>query len=165
MPRKLRIAYFVHSLRSDWNNGNAHFLRGLLRSLGAMGHGVTVFEPETEWSLDNLGTEPLGEQSLRQFGEVYPDLRITTYEPGGDNFGALLADADFVIFHEWNEPALARMHCLGCGIDLGSSCCFTTRITARHRRPTASPALVWIALTACLRLVSRCGGFTWSASA
>ncbi len=37
MSRSFRIAYFAHSLRSDWNNGNAHFLRGLLRSLGSLG--------------------------------------------------------------------------------------------------------------------------------
>ena len=44
MSRKLRIAYLAHSLRSDWNNGNAHFLRGLLRALGAIGHEVVAFE-------------------------------------------------------------------------------------------------------------------------
>ena len=54
MSASLRIAYFAHSLRSDWNNGNAHFLRGLLRHVGLLGHAVTVFEPETEWSLENL---------------------------------------------------------------------------------------------------------------
>jgi hypothetical protein len=27
------LAYFAHAIRSDWNNGNAHFLRGLLDNL------------------------------------------------------------------------------------------------------------------------------------
>ena len=27
----MRIVYFTHSLRSCWNHGNAHFLRGVLR--------------------------------------------------------------------------------------------------------------------------------------
>ena len=47
----------AHSVRSDWNNGNAHFLRGLLRSLGELGHQVTVFEPENGWSIANLANE------------------------------------------------------------------------------------------------------------
>ena len=38
MPAKLRLAYFAHSFRSDWNNGNAHFLRGLMRAMVRMGH-------------------------------------------------------------------------------------------------------------------------------
>ena len=35
MPSRLNIALFVHAIRSDWNNGNAHFLRGLARALGS----------------------------------------------------------------------------------------------------------------------------------
>src|SRR5579875_3353386 len=70
MPRSpLRIAYFAHSLRSDWNNGNAHFLRGLLDNVRLLGHEITCFEPEHEWSIDNLRAEPQGEDSLAQFTE------------------------------------------------------------------------------------------------
>src|SRR5438270_2940890 len=79
MPRKLRIAHFAHTLRSDWNNGNAHFLRGLMRALGRMGHDMVVLEPETEWSIENLRSEGEGERSLRQFAETYPDLKISAY--------------------------------------------------------------------------------------
>src|SRR3954469_15958076 len=79
MPRKLRLAYFAHSLRSDWNNGNAHFLRGLIRALGAMGQDVVVFEPCMEWSLQNLLSEPFGKDSLQQFAEIYSDLQIAEY--------------------------------------------------------------------------------------
>ena len=82
MSRSYRIAYFAHSLRSDWNNGNAHFLRGLLRSLVEMGHDVTVFEPEAGWSIVNLQDEPAGKHSLMQFEKTYPALRIATYVVG-----------------------------------------------------------------------------------
>ena len=34
----MRIVLFVHSLVSDWNHGNAHFLRGVVRELLARGH-------------------------------------------------------------------------------------------------------------------------------
>ena len=78
MPRKLRIGYVLHSLRSDWNNGNAHFLRGLLRAMGELGHEVTTFEEPTGWSETNLLTESRGPEALAQFGRVYPELRIAS---------------------------------------------------------------------------------------
>ncbi len=106
-PARLRIAYFAHSLRSDWNNGNAHFLRGLLRALGTLGHTVTVFEPAEEWSLLNLRQEPRGAESLEQFERVYPDLRIATYSTG-DDLQTQLDGFDIVMLHEWNPPALAQ---------------------------------------------------------
>ena len=36
----MRVVMFYHSLRSDWNHGNAHFLRGVVRELLAAGHEV-----------------------------------------------------------------------------------------------------------------------------
>ena len=50
----MRIAFFVHSLLSDWNHGNAHFLRGVGTELQARGHEVLFFEPRDAWSLQNL---------------------------------------------------------------------------------------------------------------
>ena len=50
----MKIALFYHSLISDWNHGNAHFLRGVVRELLALGHTVEVYEPASGWSLQNL---------------------------------------------------------------------------------------------------------------
>ena len=50
----MKIALFCHSLISDWNHGNAHFLRGIVRELLERGHEVGVFEPAGGWSLTNL---------------------------------------------------------------------------------------------------------------
>ena len=50
----MRVVVFCHSLVSDWNHGNAHFLRGVLSELIARGHEVRVWEPEGAWSLKNL---------------------------------------------------------------------------------------------------------------
>ena len=112
MPRKLRLAYFAHTLRSDWNNGNAHFLRGLMRSLGRMGHDVVVLEPESDWSIDNLRSERDGERSLQQFSKTYPDIRVSTYRhdcPEPERcFRERLRGTDVVILHEWNSPELAQ---------------------------------------------------------
>ena len=40
----MRIAFFAHSLVSDWNHGNAHFLRGVASELLGRGHDVQVYE-------------------------------------------------------------------------------------------------------------------------
>ncbi len=112
MSRNLRIAYFAHSVRSDWNNGNAHFLRGLLRCLGEAGHAVRIFEPANGWSYENLQSEPQGEQALRQFSTTYPGLHVTTYDlsPGSEIelLPGALQNTDIVIVHEWNPPELTN---------------------------------------------------------
>ena len=100
----MRIVYFTHSLRSCWNHGNAHFLRGVLRELSALGHDVLAYEPEHSWSLGNL-LRDAGEAGLRAFSDNYPDLDPHTYAPDAD-IGSLTDDADLILVHEWNEPAL-----------------------------------------------------------
>ena len=112
MSRSFRIAYLSHTLRSDWNNGNAHFLRGLLDNLRQLGHEVTAWEPATEWSLENLLQESDGQASLDQFAALYPDLRTALYPAAEITDKAAwrtrLEDTDVVILHEWNPPALAH---------------------------------------------------------
>ena len=100
----MRIVTFTHSLRSCWNHGNAHFLRGVLRELQAQGHDVSSFEPERSWSLDNLLRDG-GEAGLEPFRRNYPELQPRTYPEGAD-VAALIGDADLVLVHEWNEPEL-----------------------------------------------------------
>ena len=65
----MRIVLFCHSLRSDWNHGNAHFLRGIATELQARGHGVTVCEPEDAWSAMNLRAER-GARALDAYREA-----------------------------------------------------------------------------------------------
>ena len=50
----MRIVVFCHSLLSDWNHGNAHFLRGVVSELIGLGHDLRVFEPQNGWSVRNL---------------------------------------------------------------------------------------------------------------
>lgn len=101
----MKIVYFTHSLQSCWNHGNAHFLRGVLRELQAMGHQVRALEPRGAWSLENLLRDH-GQAGLAAFRENYPELSVETYDPAADP--AALADgADLVIVHEWNDPSLA----------------------------------------------------------
>ncbi|MFS0770904.1 glycosyltransferase [Sphingomonas sp. 1P08PE] len=100
----MRIVYFTHSLRSCWNHGNAHFLRGVLRELQERGHDVVALEPAGNWSLTNLLADA-GEAGLDAFRAAYPTLSPVTYAPGTDP-AELVDGADLVIMHEWNEPAL-----------------------------------------------------------
>ena len=111
----MRIVYFTHSLRSCWNHGNAHFLRGILSELIARGHDVRVFEPEGAWSLTNL-LKDHGEAGLAAFHDAYPELSSRTYSRPEE--GAAQAwGADLVIVHEWNDPelvaALGRLRARG----------------------------------------------------
>ena len=103
----MRVVLFVHSLVSDWNHGNAHFLRGVVRELLARGHDVKVFEPRDGWSRTNLVREQ-GEDAVREFERAFPALRSETYELDTFDLCAVTAGADLVLVHEWNEPELVR---------------------------------------------------------
>ena len=100
----MRIVYFTHSLRSCWNHGNAHFLRGVLRELIAKGHDVRALEPDGNWSLSNLLADA-GEEGLAPFRDAYPELSPEVFDPSAD-IAPLIEGADVVVVHEWNEPAL-----------------------------------------------------------
>ena len=100
----MKIVYFTHSLRSCWNHGNAHFLRGVLSELVARGHDVRVYEPEGAWSLTNL-VKDHGEAGIKPFRDAYPELHSRTYRRPEEG-AAHAAGADLVIVHEWNDPEL-----------------------------------------------------------
>ena len=138
MSRKLRFAFFAHSLRSDWNHGNAHFLRGLMRSMVELGHDVTIFEPRHGWSIDHLLEEESGPAALRKFSEVYSELRISLYnsDAASDSgfWRSALKDFEIVILHEWNPPVLAHT-LLEARDELG----FCLLFHDTHHRASSSP--------------------------
>lgn len=141
MSPEFSIAYFAHAIRSDWNNGNAHFLRGLLDNLRKLGHTVTIFEPSDGWSIHNLRTEPLGDAALAGFAATYPQLRVTSYAEGFEGraayWRAKLRGTDIVIVHEWNSPALAQV-LLDLRVELG----FRLLFHDTHHRASSSPAQI-----------------------
>jgi spore maturation protein CgeB len=98
---------FYHSLRSDWNHGNAHFLRGIVAELLSRGHEVQVYEPEASWSLQNLLTDA-GPEAVDHFYEAYPGLDSIQYTLQTLNLDRALAGADLVLVHEWNDPELVQ---------------------------------------------------------
>ena len=103
----MRVLIFCHSILSDWNHGNAHFLRGIMTELAARGHDVQALEPENAWSLQNLLADH-GEAILSEFGRAYPAIRTERYQPATIDLAEKLKAADLVIVHEWNEPELIR---------------------------------------------------------
>jgi spore maturation protein CgeB len=102
----MKILLFYHSLISDWNHGNAHFLRGIASELVHRGHQVEVFEPRDGWSYRNWFKEN-GTQGIKAFNDHYPRLHTNFYEDVTD-FEPALRDADLVIAHEWNDPDLVK---------------------------------------------------------
>src|SRR5947208_6314122 len=103
----MRIALFCHSLVSDWNHGNAHFLRGVVSELLARGHDVQVYEPRDGWSRANLVAEH-GKAPLEAFRRQFPGLQSTLYEPARFDPSNVVASAELVLVHEWNDRELIR---------------------------------------------------------
>lgn len=119
----MQIRIFAHSWLSDWNHGNAHFLRGWASALLARGHQVRVYEGIEEawggWSLARLWQEPGGAASVRQMRAAFPELDVRLYALNPalgpeapvaaasgaawvEDWEAELRTADLVIAHEWN---------------------------------------------------------------
>jgi spore maturation protein CgeB len=101
----MRFVYFTHSIVSDWNHGNAHFLRGVVSELLDRGHDVDVCESRTSWSRANLVRDH-GEAPLAEFRAAFPQLRPRMYDLETVEPEELVDGADVVIVHEWNQPWL-----------------------------------------------------------
>ena len=132
----MKIVLFYHSVISDWNHGNAHFLRGVASELLRRGHEVRLYEPADAWSLRNLvadhGTGPIAD-----FHAAYPLLHSIRYDRMDlIHLKAALHGADLVIVHEWNEPELVR----GVGLARPPGCVALFHDT-HHRTVTAPEAI------------------------
>ena len=101
----LRFVIFTHSLVSDWNHGNAHFLRGIMRELQRSGHVAVAYEPSDGWSRANLLRDH-GEAALGRFRARFPQLRSELFDADGFDADRVLDGADVVLVLEWNEPWL-----------------------------------------------------------
>src|SRR5205823_1167113 len=100
-----KLVVFCHSLRSDWNHGNAHFLRGVLSECYDRGFAVLALEPAEGWSAGNLSRD-CGPRALDAWRQAYPPLPLEIYDPVRLDLDRVLESADLVLVHEWNEPEL-----------------------------------------------------------
>ena len=112
MREQRRFCFFVHSMVSDWNHGNAHFLRGLVQGLIERGQDVQCFEEAGAWSLTNL-MKFEGEAAIKavdDFRAAYPQINVHFYKPDADweSLNEHLANCDVVVIHEWNDPAIVN---------------------------------------------------------
>jgi len=110
---RLSFRFFAHSWISDWNHGNAHFLRGLTSELVKLGHEVRCYEERDGWSMRNLMAESddAAAQAMASFRKAFPDLDVRFYSLGRglpEYLQAELAGADIVVIHEWNSPELMK---------------------------------------------------------
>jgi spore maturation protein CgeB len=103
----MRIVCFYHSLLSDWNHGNAHFLRGLVSELLQRGHTVKVYEPRDGWSLSNLLRDH-GDEAVAGFRARYPGLESAFYDLATLDLDEVLEGADLVLVHEWSDHQLVQ---------------------------------------------------------
>jgi spore maturation protein CgeB len=103
----MEVAIFTHSLVSDWNHGNAHFVRGITSELLERGHTVRVYEPANGWSRENLLRDQ-GASAIAGFQHAFPHLRSVAYDPDRFDPGGAVGDADLVLVHEWNDHELVR---------------------------------------------------------
>jgi spore maturation protein CgeB len=101
----VRVVIFCHSIISDWNHGNAHFLRGIASDLIARGHDVDIYEPHNAWSIRNL-LNNYGDEAVGEFHHMFPQFNVTRYEAKKINLDAALEGAELVLVHEWNDPKL-----------------------------------------------------------
>ncbi|MBM9593377.1 CgeB family protein [Roseitranquillus sediminis] len=102
----MKFLFYTHSLVSDWNHGNAHFLRGVMRDLIARGHEARALEPEDGWSRRNLVADQ-GDAALSRFRHNFPGLRSETYDDAFDHEAAA-SESDVVVVHEWTDPGLVE---------------------------------------------------------
>ncbi len=78
MNGRLSFRFFAHSWISDWNHGNAHFLRGLASELVKLGHEVRCYEERDGWAMRNLAAEPsrAAAEALIAFRRAFPALAL-----------------------------------------------------------------------------------------
>jgi spore maturation protein CgeB len=103
----VRFVVFTHSLDSDWNHGNAHFLRGVASELVRRGHSIAILEPADGWSRRNL-IQQYGRQAIDAARKAYPLIGSVLYLEPSLDLDSVLRDADIVLVHEWNSPDLVR---------------------------------------------------------
>ena len=101
----MRVVLFYQSIVSDWNHGNAHFLRGVVRELQARGHEAVVYEPRTGWSRTGLLRDG-GERALGEFRETFPTMAPRLYDLDTIDVAEAVDGASLVLVHEWNDPWL-----------------------------------------------------------
>jgi spore maturation protein CgeB len=129
----MKAVFFSHAFTSCWNNGNAHFLRGVTRELARLGHQVIVCEPDQGWSRSNALCDG-GEVILQEAESLVPTVQVHRYDACPD-LDYVLHAADLAIVHEWNPPALIA----ALGRRRAAGARFTLLFHDTHHRAVTAP--------------------------
>lgn len=132
----MKLTFFVHSAVSDWNHGNAHFVRGLMDALARSGHEVCSWEPRGAWSLENLLRDE-GIEPVVRFSRAYPRLEPRSYELQGDlrtEVERAVADSDVVVVHEWTDRTVVERL-----VEMASGDRFVLLFHDTHHRAVTKP--------------------------
>jgi spore maturation protein CgeB len=100
----MRVLYITHAFTSCWNNGNAHFLRGVARELVKAGHHITICEPQQSWSRLNA-LQDGGAEAIDEVRSLIGGVDLVDWADAHE-IESLLDGADVVIVHEWTPPEL-----------------------------------------------------------
>ena len=140
----MRVVLFCHSLVSDWNHGNAHFLRGVVaraaraRPRRARLRAARRLEPRRT-SSPSTGARPLDDVRARasraaQRGSTTSRRSTSTRALDG---------ADLVLVHEWNDPALVARDRRA----RARAAAFRLLFHDTHHRAVTAPRRAWRATT------------------
>ena len=139
MTGRLKLRMFAHSWISDWNHGNAHFLRGLASELVRLGHDVRCYEETPSWSMLNLLKEGSDKavDAVRLFWESFPTIDVRFFS--NDNSFPRWAEeelrgSDVILIHEWTAPEVVRTV-----LSLKSKLGFRALFHDTHHRAYTSP--------------------------
>ena len=139
MTGRLKLRMFAHSWISDWNHGNAHFLRGLASELVRLGHDVRCYEEAPSWSMLNLMKEgpEKAVDAVRLFWQTFPALDVRFFSNDHSFPGFVkeeLREADVVLIHEWTAP-----HVVSAILSLKPKLGFRALFHDTHHRAYTSP--------------------------
>ena len=161
----MKIVLFYHSLISDWNHGNAHFLRGVATNLIQRGHEVRRLRARERLER----AEPRRRTRRRRRSTNFtPAIRCSNrirYELATLDLDRALDGADLVIVHEWNDHALVRRigeHRAAAARRLPA---LLSRYppSRRHRARADGGATICRTTTACSPTATCCAIFIWHA--
>jgi spore maturation protein CgeB len=140
----VRFALFFHSVRSDWNNGHAHFLRGVVQALQTLGHDTVCYEEAKNWSATNL-VHDHGIRPLVEFRRRFPSIHVRLYARESHRelerrLAHELSGVDVVMVDEW--PAVENLALTDLLIRLKRRCGYTLLLRDGHYRILTVPVEV-----------------------
>jgi spore maturation protein CgeB len=141
----MKIVLFCHAFTSCWNNGHAHFLRGIAREILALGHRAVVCEAAAGWSIVNALADG-GAELLEDTERLIAGVELYKLDEGGGEaaLDGLLDGADIVLVHEWNDPSLVA----AVGRRRSRSGFLLFFVDAHHRAVTAPATITSLELEA-----------------